>query len=1031
MGARKLRNDDSGKIPDRSAAKPDDLLVMATNNSSISSKRSVERLYYPNEPHFFRFFVKKFQRRAPLINRGYHLRLHVIDVTLRNFLRQPSPTSSSKTKVIVNLGCGSDVIPWQCWTRYPDDSRSCVQFVDVDFPDLIRNKRQIVLNTPELLANLSAVETRDTDPNVLLRSDRYTQIGVDLRNVSALENALSSIFNVRDCHFLFVAEVSITYMETSSADALIQWAASLGQGAEFCLLEQILPDGPDHPFATTMLKHFEKLSCPIKSVGKYSTIEQQCERFRDRGWSTIKAQSLWSAWSGDFFFTPNDRQQLDQIEPFDEHEEFALFASHYLLLHARNYGDNTTSMPPDLPNSRAPIKELDMTEAKLSANHGLRRFGAAMAVKDHFGKESIINCLGLGNNNRLSSYDVYTRGRPSRMNIKPCGGPTSRMCSTLTDLGHVVLLAGGRSSPSKPLSDCWIFRKDTKVWERTYDMPMPLYRHSACRLGNSSLVLFLGGKTGTSAISDLVMVYHPEDGWLICNVRGSIRPKVVFGATLICSSKQPGCQLAFTGLLMGGISEGVIDSQIQKWTLLFENNKEPTIIFDKADVGDDTVVLLSRFGAACVQLPDSCILLGGIGSSGYMSRKDEIIAVSTTGRVEATSRLLSPAEITRPLIIGSSVVLSDDQDLVIIGGAATCFSMGTFWTRGVYTVKLPGSRRDTSTSGGWEFSHTGEIVHMPPDSLHVAREGSHSAEIRPVRRVKLDSGHSFEKLLALDQPAILEGLDLGPCTTKWSLDYLTRQIGKDRKVVVHDSHSQSMDFNAKNFRYATVPFGEFAMQVKNGGKQYLRALSAEAPADRPANLDQDFPLLAPDFVLPDKLRFCIENIHSSVLRISGPVRMWLHYDVQANVYCQISGSKRMLLYPPSDINHLSFAPGASSSSIDVFDSINSPALANTHPQEAELLPGDVLFLPPLWLHTSAPTSDTSIAVNVFFRSLEAGQYAAGRDVYGNRDLAAYDKGRQDIARIVNSFGKVSTNCKQFYLLRLADELAANAGKQRD
>jgi hypothetical protein len=73
-----------------------------TNNSSIVSKRSVERLYYPDEPHFFRFFVKKFQRRAPLINRGYHLRLHVIDVALRDFLKQPS----DKKKVIVNLGCG-------------------------------------------------------------------------------------------------------------------------------------------------------------------------------------------------------------------------------------------------------------------------------------------------------------------------------------------------------------------------------------------------------------------------------------------------------------------------------------------------------------------------------------------------------------------------------------------------------------------------------------------------------------------------------------------------------------------------------------------------------------------------------------------------------------------------------------------------------------------------------------------------------------------------------------------------------------
>lgn len=74
-----------------------------TNNSSIVSKRSVEKLYYPDEPHFFRYFVKKFQRRAPLINRGYHLRMHVIDVTVRDFVQR---LDGGRQKVVINLGCG-------------------------------------------------------------------------------------------------------------------------------------------------------------------------------------------------------------------------------------------------------------------------------------------------------------------------------------------------------------------------------------------------------------------------------------------------------------------------------------------------------------------------------------------------------------------------------------------------------------------------------------------------------------------------------------------------------------------------------------------------------------------------------------------------------------------------------------------------------------------------------------------------------------------------------------------------------------
>jgi tRNA wybutosine-synthesizing protein 4 len=92
----------------------------------------------------------------------------------------------------------------------------------------------------------------------------------------------------------------------------------------------------------------------------------------------------------------------------------------------------------------------------------------------------------------------------------------------------------------------------------------------------------------------------------------------------------------------------------------------------------------------------------------------------------------------------------------------------------------------------------------------------------------------------------------------------------------------------------------------------------------------------------------------------------------------------------------------------------------THPHEVILQPGDILFLPSLWPHTASPTSGISIAVNVFFRDLKCG-YAVGKDVYGNRDLQAYEKGRQDIAKIAKSFEKLPGNARSFYLQRLAAE----------
>ena len=150
----------------------------------------------------------------------------------------------------------------------------------------------------------------------------------------------------------------------------------------------------------------------------------------------------------------------------------------------------------------------------------------------------------------------------------------------------------------------------------------------------------------------------------------------------------------------------------------------------------------------------------------------------------------------------------------------------------------------------------------------------------------------------------------------------------------------------------------------------------------------------------------------------------------ANVLCQVRGEKTIILYPPWDVSRLAFPAGASSSSINVFKSVSSDGSpispAGTNPHKASLKPGDILFIPPLWPHTACPTDGMSVAVNVFFRNLAADCYAPGRDVYGNRDLQAYEKGRKDIEKIARSFGRLPHDAGRFYLNRLADELKEKA-----
>lgn len=88
-----------------------------------------------------------------------------------------------------------------------------------------------------------------------------------------------------------------------------------------------------------------------------------------------------------------------------------------------------------------------------------------------------------------------------------------------------------------------------------------------------------------------------------------------------------------------------------------------------------------------------------------------------------------------------------------------------------------------------------------------------------------------------------------------------------------------MNFQSKNFAYVTKSFGSFLNEIHAGGPQYLRSISLDQPSKLPAEFVRDFPGLQNDFRLPESMALVRENEHSSPLRISGAVTMWLHYDV--------------------------------------------------------------------------------------------------------------------------------------------------------
>lgn len=238
-----------------------------------------------------------------------------------------------------------------------------------------------------------------------------------------------------------------------------------------------------------MVRHFHNLQTPLRSVYRYPKLADQEGRFLGARWSSVSVRSLWDSWNDDYFISPDRRLALNDVEPFDEWEEFILFASHYFLLLATN----TSSLPDSNPSylwhkrdpNHAPFTNLSAKapltlycEAFPSSHR--RRFGALTPLSQNtFGLHG-----GLGLQTRLSTTDVYMIPEMGPLDsakiavlCEQLEGIEPRMCHTATFARLDFLVAGGRASPDHTFQDCWLSGKSG--WQRIEDLPVPLFRHCA------------------------------------------------------------------------------------------------------------------------------------------------------------------------------------------------------------------------------------------------------------------------------------------------------------------------------------------------------------------------------------------------------------------------------------------------------------------------------------------------------------------------------------------------------------------------
>ena len=544
------------------------------------------------------------------------------------------------------------------------------------------------------------------------------------------------------------------------------------------------------------MKHYKKLGAPLYSIHEYPSLNEQEQRFKDAGWKHAHARSLWDLWSDDEFVDSSLRASLDAIEPFDEWEEFALFESHYFLLHASTrpqVSDNATETVTRLDPQTDKSGHFRLL-AKCPPGSGQRRFGAVLPDSD----KAVGHHSGLGRQTRSSSTELYTRAEDiTKTHEFPPGDIPARMCHTVTGLSNQdCLLVGGRASPASGFKDCWV--RQGNQWRSTQSLPIPRFRHNAVKVTlDSEYVLIYGGKTSDGTTLNTWLAWSSkQQGWQQVETNET-NTKARFGACL-------GNIDDTSGVLFGGIgAEGNILGDFFTWKL--HQRSDGSLFMELTDHTEDlqrTSSLFNqihRFGATVNQTAWGLVIVGGIVPREIITHDKEIMLLDPTELTRCIAngwpsnhtvisalglgkRLDGP----RPLLVGHVSCAIDPKEVLILGGGAVCFPFGTYWNEGTWLLQDVNS----TSENGWTLvpepvkpdkslseKATPKPLAQPQNEPYSAAE-----VITPIPRVGVQNSAQFQEILAEGRPVIIEGSDIGPCTELWTKEYLIRAVGGDHKV---------------------------------------------------------------------------------------------------------------------------------------------------------------------------------------------------------------------------------------------------------
>lgn len=654
-----------------------DLAVQGTNNSSIASKRSVELLYLPKigvgsnatelKPgkEYFKFFVPKKIKRSPCITRGYWLRLHAIRSRLESIL-----DNNSNEVVVINLGCGYDPLPFEMLDSKNLQYRKYstrLNFIDIDYSDLLSNKVQMIRASEELQEIIG--EEIDVSPNQIT-TKHYKTRACDLYDTTQFEKLLSdNNLDNPSITKIFIAEVSLAYMKHDKANDIIK-SCSKFPNSHIVVLEQIIPEGRYEPFSGRMLMHFTKNESPLQTVLSYPTIESQIKRFKELGFNNVNAGDMFQLWKS---LPDSVHKMIDQVEPFDELEEFHLFCHHYMLCHSTN-DKSFAFLDPYAFYQPAKLDSIPVSE-----NNSIMEIDLTLNKKFMSGftddSEDII--LHGGSN-------PYRTNETVKVNLNDCnnavleisGSPDGRLCHSFSSLlnNKFHVLIGGRKAPHQPLNEIWVYDTTVKAWKKGPDLENYRFRHCTLKIDEQTLIIY-GGNTNISSVDAFLQLSIDE--------KGSIQVQKINVEGIDSLAGSSACYNPINGqvIIVGGTRDGTLVND--KLTVFDYDRDNLTLKLHKTITND----YFRRFGSKMVHLSaNEYLIVGGTSPDRLFNEKSSIIKVDIT--TESITTIPIPKNIwesDKLMLVGFELAKLKNGRVCIIGGGATCYGFGSV-SNGTYII---------------------------------------------------------------------------------------------------------------------------------------------------------------------------------------------------------------------------------------------------------------------------------------------------------------------------------------------------------